>query len=530
MTEVKGNTASAAEQRTAKRRILVVDDDPRVVELLQITLSDYGHHVLCASDGKEALEVAKKQKPELVILDVRMPKMDGFQVCEALKRGDCGPVPPVILISGHSDAASRLEGLLRGAEDFLVKPFSPKELLTKIDRILKGFDESKTLSDVSVKLEEEIRRGEKELVKVNNELKKLLYSKDTLIGLSQQLNSSLRLESLLDTFLLTAVGQLRVESACLLLAEGWDAKVLTPSVCKGMKRELVAKLRICLDSPLGSVLSTQDKPISIEELNDYPTAGDQVKPIAAAGFILCQSIKVKGRFIGVVLLGERLHGNGFTPLDMEMLTSLSSSAGIAIENARLYNELQETYLATIKAFVNTIEAKDPYTRGHTERVAEYATALAEGIGLTAEEIETVRFGAILHDIGKLGVYEQILWKPTELDEDEWKIVKSHPETGASILSGIRFLEKAIDIVRHHHERLDGKGYPDGLKGEELSLYARIVCAADSYDAMTSDRPYRDALSVEEALTQMERKAGTQFDPRVIEAFVKLVRQGSIKIG
>jgi len=530
MTDSEENMATSRGERSDKKKVLIADDDPRVVELLYITLSHNGYEVVSALDGREALEVAAKHKPDLAILDVKMPKADGFEVCEALKKCSVECRPPVILISGQCDATSRLEGLLKGADDFLMKPFSPRELLTKIDKIFKGSEDSKTLSNVSAKLENEIKRGEQELERVNNELKRLLYSKDTLIGLSQQLKSCLRLETLLDTFLLTVVGQLRVESACFLLAEGWDSRVLVHSLSKGVKLSLVENLQIPFDSPLGSILSSCEKPLGIEELESYPRVGDQVKTIAAAGFILCHSIHVKGRFIGVLLLGERVHGNGFTQLDMEMLASLSSSAGIAIENARLYNELQETYLATIKAFVNTIEAKDPYTRGHTERVAEYATAIAEGMGLGPEEVENIRFGAILHDIGKLGVYEQILWKPTALDEEEWKIVKSHPETGASILSGIRFLEKAIDIVRHHHERLDGKGYPDGLRDDELSLYARITCVADSFDAMTSDRPYRDALSVEEALSQMAGKSGTQFDPKVTQVFARLVKAGNIKIG
>jgi putative nucleotidyltransferase with HDIG domain len=513
-----------------RRRVLVADDEPRVIELLRIMLADSGYDVLSAQDGREALEVAKKQRPDIVIIDVKMPKVDGFEVCASLKGDGSEYCPPVILISGHADADSRLQGLIKGADDFLTKPFSPKELLSKMEKILKGFEDSKNLSDVNVKLEREMKRGEQELEKVNNELKRLLYSKDTLIGLSQQLNSSLRLETLLDTFLLTVVGQLRVESACFLLVKGWDSKTLVHSASKGVKRELVSNLRIYFDSPLGSVLASHDKSLSMQELESYPGLGQQLQPFAAAGFTLCCPIHVKSRFIGLLLLGERVLGEGFTPLDMEMLASLSSSASIAIENARLYAELQETYVATIKAFVNTIEAKDPYTRGHTERVAEYATSIAEGMGYSQEDVETVRFGAILHDIGKLGVYEQILWKPTELDEEEWKIVKSHPEMGASILSGIRFLEKAIDIVRHHHERLDGKGYPDSLQGEALSLNARIVCVADSFDAMTSDRPYRDALRVEEAISQMEKKSGTQFDHRVVETFKKLITEGSLRIG
>ncbi len=177
--------------------------------------------------------------------------------------------------------------------------------------------------------------------------------------------------------------------------------------------------------------------------------------------------------------------------------------------------------------VSTIEAKDAYTRGHTDRVAEYARMIAEEMRLSKRDVEIVSFGAALHDIGKLGVYENILNKPGELTEQEWDIVRSHPEVGANIIKNMKFLESACDLVRHHHERLDGKGYPDRLKGNEISVGARIVAVADSFDAMTSDRPYRRAYSLEESIVQL-KKQSEKFDQDVVAFVEKLILNGRIR--
>jgi putative nucleotidyltransferase with HDIG domain len=179
--------------------------------------------------------------------------------------------------------------------------------------------------------------------------------------------------------------------------------------------------------------------------------------------------------------------------------------------------------------VSRIEEKDPYTHGHTERVAGYAVGIARAMGFTPEEIQTIQFGAILHDIGKVHTEDHILHKPGELTDEEWRTVKAHPIRGAEMVRGIWFLEKATDLVRHHHERVDGKGYPDGLRGDEISIGAKIVNVADSFDAMTTDRPYRTGLTPEEAIEQIQEKAGTQFAPEVVEVLVQGLRDGRIQL-
>lgn len=188
---------------------------------------------------------------------------------------------------------------------------------------------------------------------------------------------------------------------------------------------------------------------------------------------------------------------------------------------KLYIDMRKNYLDTIKALVKAIEAKDPYTSGHAARVSEYAVAISECLNLPEVKIERIRTAALLHDIGKIGVDDSILKKCEDLNDLEYNAIKNHPAIGADIIKDVGFLKDAMDIVRHHHERYDGSGYPDGLKGDEIPLEAYVLMLADSFDAMTTDRPYRKAMTRDEAVKEIMRNSGTQFDPEIVEksAFV-----------
>ena len=185
-------------------------------------------------------------------------------------------------------------------------------------------------------------------------------------------------------------------------------------------------------------------------------------------------------------------------------------------------ELSELYLATIKSFALAVDAKDPYTHQHVLRVQHYAVAIAKEMGLTGDDLEAVSTGALLHDIGKLGVAENVLLKPGKLTREEFEEIKQHPEIGAMILNPVRFPWPVLPIVRHHHEKWDGSGYPDGLKGEEIPLNARIMAVADVYDALTSTRSYREAWSHQRAVELITSEAGTHFDPQVVDAFLRVI--------
>lgn len=193
---------------------------------------------------------------------------------------------------------------------------------------------------------------------------------------------------------------------------------------------------------------------------------------------------------------------------------------------KLYMDMRREHLSVIQALAAAVEARDPYTEKHSQRMAEYAMATARAMGLSIYSAEVVRYAAILHDIGKIGIPDHILSKSNSLTEQEWNQIKKHSTIGAEIIKQINSLSDASKIVYHHHERYDGEGYPDGLKGESIPLGSRIIAVIDAYDAMTSRRPYREALSKEEAIMELKKHAGTQFDRKVVEAFLKVLERNA----
>lgn len=190
-----------------------------------------------------------------------------------------------------------------------------------------------------------------------------------------------------------------------------------------------------------------------------------------------------------------------------------------IKNSYLYKELHQSFLDTITALAKLIEAKDKYTSGHSQRVTEYSLLIAKKLNLSKKEIEMIKFCGLIHDIGKIGINESILQKPSKLTNDEYANIKTHPIIGENVVKHINFLREGLPIIRNHHERYDGKGYPDGLKGKEIPLLARIVAVADAFDAMTSERSYRKAFSLQEAIKELKENAGTQFDPQIVKIFI-----------
>jgi putative nucleotidyltransferase with HDIG domain len=191
---------------------------------------------------------------------------------------------------------------------------------------------------------------------------------------------------------------------------------------------------------------------------------------------------------------------------------------------KLYVDMRKNYYDTVKALINAIEAKDPYTSGHANRVGEYSVAIAQEINLTAKQIEIIKNAALLHDIGKIGIDDRILNKQERLSELELEVIKNHPSIGYDIIKDIGFLKDVMNIVKHHHEKWDGSGYPMGLKGSEIPIETTILTISDSYDAMTTDRPYRKALSSEEAIKELLKYSGTQFNPEIIDKAIETLRK------
>jgi putative nucleotidyltransferase with HDIG domain len=229
----------------------------------------------------------------------------------------------------------------------------------------------------------------------------------------------------------------------------------------------------------------------------------------------------KGVAIGAIQAMNKPCQEGFTEADTALLQRIAEIAALAIENARLYTAQEAAYDETIAALSAALDLRDHETEGHSQRVVAYAVRLAEEMGLDEAMVRSIRRGALLHDIGKIGIPDAILLKPTSLTLEERRVIEQHPRLGYTALMGIEHLQDALEVVLHHHERWDGRGYPDGLAGEAIPLRARIFAVADALDAITSDRPYRPRSSFQKAQSFIAQNAGTQFDPTIIAAFLRV---------
>jgi putative two-component system response regulator len=259
------------------------------------------------------------------------------------------------------------------------------------------------------------------------------------------------------------------------------------------------------------------------------------------GYALFEAVRSKPEWISIpfifltarrerrhILAGKRLGAEDYLlkPISPDaLLTAISSRLGRSQQ--LLLAQLQESYEASLIMLANAIEVRDPYTRGHVERVMNYAQTIAEYLGWSSIEINNLRFGSILHDIGKIHIAEEILNKDGPLNEAEWKEMRLHPELGAELVKGIHYLDQAVPVILYHHERWNGSGYPFGLKGENIPTIARIVAVADSFDAMTTKRPYRKELSPEKACSEITSSSGIEFDPTMVEAFQHAWETGKI---
>ncbi|OQX55729.1 MAG: hypothetical protein B5M53_03970 [Candidatus Cloacimonas sp. 4484_209] len=238
--------------------------------------------------------------------------------------------------------------------------------------------------------------------------------------------------------------------------------------------------------------------------------------------ILAVPLKIKGKIIGVAEVLNKIGKKPFSQQDVKLFEAIAKQSALAIDNARLYTDLSDLFKSSIRALVNAVEAKDKYTKGHTERVTKYSVMIAKALNLSQSEIQRIELSALLHDIGKIGIPDKILLKPGRLTKKEYEVIKEHTVRGVMIMKPIKQLRTVLDGIKYHHEWVNGGGYPEGLKGKEIPLVARIITIGDAYDAMTTDRPYRKALSKNEAIRRLKKDSETQFDPKLVDVFIRCI--------
>jgi len=345
---------------------------------------------------------------------------------------------------------------------------------------------------------------------------------NALFDVSRIITSSLAQETLLTSIMKSATRMLEVEAISLLLIDE-ATNELVFRVVLGEKSSEIKEFRIPInESSIAGWVAKNGKPLIVNDVaKDSRFNAQYSKKIEfKTKSILCVPLKIGERIIGVAEAINKLGDASFTVADEGLFSTVANQIAMATENTKLNQDLRDLFFSTVRSLVTAIEAKDPYTKGHSERVTDYTLFLARALNLQEEEIEILHLAGLLHDIGKIGVMEGVLGKKEKLTEEDWKAIKQHPVIGAKILEPVKPMARIIPYILHHHERYDGKGYPDGLKGEDIPFYSRMIAIGDTFDAMTSDRPYRKGLPVYVALDEIKKNTGIQFDPRLAEIFVK----------
>ena len=469
-------------------RVLVVDDEKFIRDIIADFLGMEGYIVRTAEDGTSAVTELERARYDMVISDLKMPKMGGLDLLKEVAR--VHPDTLTVIMTGFGTVETAIDAMKRGAYDYILKPFKVEEIVHIVQRGL----EKRRLSAENLRLREAL----------------------SLYKVSEAIAASLSLDEVVSTLSESALSEVRSDLVMTWLADGEGNFALRSLNYSALLEE-------------GEELGELDPVKVVERLGTGPLIehGARAREMFAAhpsrqvSSLIIVPLKMRDRLLGFVSTVSLTASRRFDEGQRKLLSIIASRAAAAIENARLYEDLQATFQQTIQSLARTIDKMDRYTSGHSERVARYAVNLAKWLGLDEAQIEIVRHSALMHDIGKIGCVMN-LNKAGKLTQSEYEVFKRHPAYGREILDPIKFLGPVIPGVHLHHERWDGRGYPLGLAGKDIPLIARIISVADTYDAMTSDRAYRRALPHEVTVSEIERCSGTQFDPDIAGTFTERI--------
>jgi response regulator RpfG family c-di-GMP phosphodiesterase len=468
-------------------RILVVDDEKVIRDMLADFLGMEGYVVRTAEDGSAALSELHRSHYDLVISDLKMPRMGGIALLDEI--GKTAPDALTVIMTGFGTVETAIDAMKRGAYDYVLKPFKLDEVVHVVQR---GIEKQRMAAE-NMRLREAV----------------------SLYKVSEAIAASLSLDQVLETVADSCLNEVRGDLVSTWLDDGQGGL---------FERQHLRSGSVSADVNLGHV----DPAVVTEQLRPDALLLEQgqkglrffaAPPSLPLYSFVAVPLRIQQRMIGFISLASFTKGRKFDEGQRKLLSIIASRAAAAIENARLYEDLQATFQQTIEGLAKALDKMDRYTAGHSDRVALYATYLAVELGLSPKDVEIVRQSALMHDIGKIGCVLN-LNKPGKLTNDEYEVFKKHPTYGRDILDPIKFLHPLIPGVHLHHERWDGRGYPLKLKGGEIPLMARIIAVADTYDAMTSDRSYRRALPHEVAVAEIERCSATQFDPDIAASFTE----------
>ncbi len=495
-------------------KVLVVDDEASIREALESYLYHLGIPIVhTAINGKMALEALKSEKYDYLFMDLMMPEMDGM---ELLRNMDSNGRPmSIIVMTGYPSMEKVIEAMRNGASDFLIKPFRLQDLKISMERVHRLHSLARKNWVLKRQLEQK-----RQVEKLNQELHAKIREKTLLYNIIDSLSKITRSDDLYGYLVKKALEVCDASKACFFL---YDHE----------KRNLIALSQQGLESvPPGHQVPVQsdaqgDNRVSSDFMKTHFSAMNtksiSVNHSYCSPDLLAIPFCIREELFGVMLIGGKRKGVSFSLEDHFLMNFLAERTAQNIENLALYDSLKENLLATLGALVSAIEARDPYTQQHSQRVTQIAVRIAQAMGRPFEDCRRLESSGPLHDIGKIGIDDHVLKKPGPLTQDEFKKIQAHPLIGVNIVSPLGLDAQELAVIRNHHERWDGKGYPDGLKEKEIPLLARILSVADAFDAMNSDRAYRKALPFEHCLDELAKSREVQFDPEVVDAALRVLQ-------
>jgi len=501
---------------SSKETILFVDDEEDILDIASQFFELKGYRVFTAGNGVEAMKVIEKEPIDCCFTDINMPEMSGLELAEHIRIND--NTIPVVIMTGYPSLENTIQTLKNGVVDFLIKPVNLEQMEVCVRRVLR----ERSLFIENLLLAKEVE-GKARLEKLNNEL---MFKVEELYTLNRIMSEFTTISNSSDVFN-------RVIETAIEMTQASEAKFYVVMEGNGTPREVIAKSTFFEAADPDPVEQkavarmirdtvADEKPLLITENSNMPAL-----PAKILSYILVP-LTIRKKIFGVLTAAIKSGDRRFTEKDLYYLSFMANKAAYVIENLALYENIYENLFSTLYAFVSAIEARDTYTRQHSTRVTAIAVLIGRQMGCTEEELDMLNIAGLIHDIGKIGIRDDILLKPGKLTDDEFTKIKEHPAIGASIIERLGLWDREKQIIRCHHERFDGNGYPDGLKGGDIPFLARILTVADVYDAIASDRAYRKKMEESQILGIINGGIGTQFDPNVVKTFMALYENGDVQ--
>jgi diguanylate cyclase (GGDEF)-like protein len=540
---------------TDKIKILIVDDLKENLFALETTLADENLEIIKAESGAQALEYALHHTFAVILLDVMMPHMDGFETAELLRGASRTSITPIIFITGmDNQLKNEFKGYDSGAVDFLYKPFEPRILRSKVAVFVEIALHRQRAEEIQLQLADSLDQERQLRAELENKNKELLAISinDSLTGLYNRRFLTERLG-----FEFRRAKRYRTPLSCLMLdidhfklindsmghQFGDLVLVELSKILRAFTRDVDVVGRyggeefiIMTNTHVeGAKILAENLLAAVEQhtFSDGTLSRQSTISIGVVGF--CDDMRSEDDLISCadaalyeaketgrnrVVLWDSISARSANDPSYEAMHSFKAKCSF------LASQMQSAYLESVSALLNAIDTKDHYTRAHAMQVAYFAVEIGKALNFDHNHLESLRFAAMLQDVGKIGVPVDILVKESSYTDAEFEVMKKHPESSVEILEDIRFLSDELPAILHHHEWWDGSGYPKGLKGEAIPIDARILAIADAYTAILTPRTYALARTGDEALLEIQKHAGTQFDPQLVEVFAEVYKSES----